>query len=62
MISYVILGAFIFVPLLLCPSSVSSVLTSNARKRKNFAGTKFMWPVDNLINNSLLVQVGLLWT
>ena len=62
MTSYVIMGAFIFVTLLLCPSSVSSVLTSHARKRKKSAGTKFTWPVDNLINNSLLVQVGLLWT
>ena len=59
LISYVILGVFIFVPLLLCPS-VSSDLTSRARKRKNFARAKFMWPVDNVIKNNLLVQVGLL--
>ena len=61
MISYVILGAFIFVPLLLCSSSVSSDLKSRARKRKNFAHTKFVWPVDKVINNNLLVQIGLLW-
>jgi len=58
----VILGAFIFVPLLLCPSYFSSDLTSHARKRKTFARTKFMWPVDNVINNHLLVQVGFLWS
>ena len=44
------MGAFIFVTLLLCPSSVSSDLTSHARKRKSFAGTKFMWAVDKVIN------------
>jgi hypothetical protein len=61
MISYVILGGFFFVPLLLYPSSFSSDLTSHARKRKDFARTKFVWPVDNVINISLLVQVGFLW-
>jgi hypothetical protein len=40
-------------------------LASHARKRKNFARTKFMWPVDIVIKNksihNLLVQVWLLW-
>jgi hypothetical protein len=61
MTSYVILGAFTLVPLLLCPSSVSSDLTSHARKRKNFARTKFMWSVDSVIISNFLVQLGLLW-
>jgi hypothetical protein len=63
MIICLVIGAFIFPPLLLCPATVSSDLTSHARKRKHFARTKFIWPMDNLIKkksiNNLLIQTWL---